>query len=258
MPLPLVSARFAYLPGEFRYEVITESVIRQPDESSEAEAVVRTRAILTLRLSPIGSDSLRVEMIVDSVEAERDSLIPAPDSLSLMLPRFAAIMNPRGAVLAGPPAPTIECASGAPLLEVARDLLVAVPEELRVGEGWADTSSMTICRGGVPVTTGVVRAYEVLGTRRDDDGTPLVRLARATTFSLAGTETTALGQVIALTGTGESQTVLELDLAGGVVRSAIREGTADLAVSYGRTTTPFSQRMTQTVRWLRSLGYDGR
>lgn len=251
VPLPLVSARFAYLPGTFQYEVITESMIRQPDDSTDREAMVRTRALLTLRTSPIGTDSLRVELAVDSVAAERDSIIPAPDTLSLMLPRFTAIMDPRGTVLAGPAAPTNECSPGGPLLEVARDLLVAVPGELRVGASWADTASVTICRGGVPVTTGAVRSYEVLGTRRDDDGTPLMRLARTTTFSLAGTETTSLGQVVALTGSGESRTVLELDLVAGVVRSAIREGTASLAVTYGRSTTQFAQRVVQTVRRLR-------
>lgn len=251
VPLPLVSARFAYLPGAFHYEVITESVIRQPDDSTVRDAMVRTRALLTLRTSTIGTDTLRVELTVDSVTVERDSLIPSPDTLSLSMPRFTAIMDPRGTVLAGPAAPTNECSPGAPLLEVARDLLVAVPGELRVGASWADTASVTICRGGVPVTTGAVRSYEVLGTRRDDDGTPLMRLARTTTFSLAGTETTSLGQVVALTGSGESRTVLEFDLVAGVVRSAIREGTASLAVTYGRTTTPFTQRVMQTVRQLR-------
>ncbi len=251
VPLPLVSARFAYLPGAFHYEVITESVIRQPDDSTVRDAMVRTRALLTLRTSTIGTDTLRVELTVDSVTVERDSLIPSPDTLSLSMPRFTAIMDPRGTVLAGPAAPTNECSPGAPLLEVARDLLVAVPGELRVGASWADTASVTICRGGVPVTTGAVRSYEVLGTRRDDDGTPLMRLARTTTFSLAGTETTSLGQVVALTGSGESRTVLEFDLVAGVVRSAIREGTASLALTYGRTTTPFTQRVMQTVRQLR-------
>jgi hypothetical protein len=251
VPLPLVSARFAYLPGTFQYEVITESSIRQPDDSTGREAMVRTRALLTLRTSPIGTDSLRVELAVDSVAAERDSIIPAPDTLSLTMPRYTAIMDPRGAVLAGPAAPTNECSPGAPLLEVARDLLVAVPAELRVGASWADTASVTICRGGVPVTTGAVRSYEVLGTRRDDDGTPLMRLARTTIFSLAGTETTSLGQVVALTGSGESRTVLEFDLVAGVVHSAVREGTANLTVTYGRTTTPFAQRVIQNVRRLR-------
>ena len=250
VPLPLVSARFAYLPGAFRYEVITETVIRQPDDSTDGEAVVRTRSLLTLRTSPIGTDSLRVELTVDSVTAERDSLIPSPDTIALTMPRFTAIMDPRGTVLAGPAAPSNECSPSAPMLEVARDLLVAVPGELRVGSGWADTAAVTICRGGVPVTAGAVRSYEVLGTRRDDDGTPLMRMARTTTFSLAGTETTSLGQVIALTGNGESRTVLEFDLAAGAVRSATREGTASLAVTYGRTTTPFSQRVVQTVRRL--------
>ena len=251
VPLPLVSARFAYLPGAFNYEVITETAIRQPDDSTGREAMVRTRALLTLRTSPIGTDSLRVELTVDSVTAERDSLIPSPDTLSLSMPRFTAIMDPRGTVLAGPAAPSSECSPGAPLLEIARDLLVAVPGELRVGASWADTASVTICRGGVPVTAGAVRSYEVLGTRRDDDGAPLMRMARITTFSLAGTETTSLGQLVALTGSGESRTVLEFDLAAGVVRSATREGTATLAVTYGRTTTPFSQRVVQRVRQLR-------
>jgi hypothetical protein len=42
--------------------------------------------------------------------------------------------------------------------------------------------------------------------------------------------------------------LLELDLRTGIVRSATREGTADISVTYGRSTTPFAQRVTQRIR----------
>jgi hypothetical protein len=253
-PLPLVSGRFAYAPGIYRYEVATESEIRQSSDSVAAEARVRTGALLTLRFEQLGGDSLRVAVSVDSVWAHRDSLVPAPDSAvfgEVQLPLvFTTITDARGVVQVEAGSPRTECAAGEALLAVVGDLLVPVPGELVVGASWSDTATVSICRGGVPVTTGVVRHYEVLGSRRDTDGTPLMRIARTTTFSMAGTETTEHRQIIALTGRGESRTLLELDLRGGVVRSASREGTSDVTVTYGRSSTPFTQRVVQRVRLL--------
>ena len=82
------------------------------------------------------------------------------------------------------------------------------------------------------MTSGVVRSYEVLEPRRADDGTALTRLARTTAFSLAGTRTTEYGQVIALSGSGGSRSVIELDAVLGVVRSVEVEGTSDVTVTF--------------------------
>jgi hypothetical protein len=208
---------------------------------------------VTLRLGSIAGDSLSVQVSLDSVNAERDSAVPAPDSAaqdSALISSFSTVIDAQGMALSAPEATHQECAPGDPaeLLAVSRDLLLHVPRELRVGATWSDTSTVTICRGGVPATSGVVRRYEVLEPRRDDDGTALMRVSHTTTFSLAGTQTTEYGQVIALSGTGESHSVLELDAVLGVVRSATREGASTVTVTYGRTSTPFTQRVLQSIR----------
>jgi hypothetical protein len=243
---------FSYSAGLYRYELVTESEVRQPDDSSAVAAKVRTHAVVILRLDALSGDSLSVEVTLDSVSAERDSLIPAPDSIASASSLFEAIVDRQGLPLAGTEGAVQECAEpdAGDLLAVARDLLVRVPRELRVGATWSDTSTVTICRGGVPVTSGVVRSYEVLDPRRAEDGTPLVRIARTTSFSLAGSRTTEYGQVIALSGSGESRATLELDVGAGIVRSATREGTSTVTVTYGRTSTPFEQRVVQSVRLL--------
>lgn len=256
-PLPLVSGPFAYTPGSYAYEVVTESAIRQAGDSSHAdtaEAHVRTVALFTLAIDHLSGDSIRVNLTMDSLAAERDSQVPppeepvAPDSVTAPPLAFTTTMHAQGGLPGGSSNPGGECAAGESLLDVARDLLIAVPPVLTVGARWSDTTSVAICRGGVQVTTGAVRDFEVIGTRRDADGAPLMRIARDTRFSLAGTETTEYRQVIALTGRGESRALLELDLDAGIVRSATREGTADLIVTYGRTSTPFTQRVVQRVR----------
>jgi hypothetical protein len=262
-PLPLVSGRFAYAPGTYRYEVVTESEIRQPSDSAmlgsdTVDARVRTVALYTLQLDRLNGDSIGVALTLDSLAVERDSLVPAPDSTvaseagSPGMPSFAAVMDARGGVHPAAPGRNDPCSQGEALLGVARDLLVAVPPVLTVGERWSDTTTAMICRGGVPVTSGVVRDFEVIGTRRDADGTPLMRVSRATRFSLAGTQTTAHRQVIALTGRGESRAMLELDLRAGTVRSATREGTSEVVVTYGRRSTPFTQRVVQRVRMVKA------
>jgi hypothetical protein len=75
-----------------------------------------------------------------------------------------------------------------------------------------------------------------------------MRVSRATRFSLAGTQTTAHRQVIALTGRGESRAMLEHDLRAGTVRSATREGTSEVVVTNGRRSTPLTPRVVQRGR----------
>ena len=247
-PLPMVS-NFRYAPGAFQYEVRTQSLIRQSSDSSDTVATVATTALISIQLDSLGEDSLRVQVTLDSVAAERDSLVPPPDSLAVGA-TFAAYIDAQGMPLDSAATSNQECTLGdqRELLTVARDLLIEVPHELRVGAKWSDTSSVAICRAGVPLTSGVVRNYEVMEPVRGDDGTALARISLATTFSMAGTQTTSYGQVIALSGSGESRSVLELDPAAGVVRSALREGTSSVTVTYGRSTQLFTQQMTQRVR----------
>ena len=252
-PLPLVSGRFSYAPGTYRYEVVTESAIRETGDSSTSAANVTTTTLMSLRLERLASDSLRATVTIDSVWAERDSVVPGPDtavkdSVAPAAPMaFTTIVDAWGTILTIGGPPRTECGSADPLLAAARDLLVPVPDELVVGARWSDTATVSICRGGVLLTSGAVHDYEVLGSRRDTDGMPLMRLARTTAFTMAGTRTTEHRQIIALTGQGESRALLELDLRAGVVRSATREGTSDVTVTYGRTSTPFTQRVVQRV-----------
>lgn len=240
---------FRYAPGDAQYEVRTQSLIRQRSDGADSTATVRTTALITIRLDSLAEDSLRIQVTLDTLEAERDSLIPAPDSLEPR-PTFVAYIDAQGMPLDSVVASPRECALGdqRELLSVARDLLLEVPYELRVGAQWSDTSSVSLCRAGVPVTSGVVRHYEVLEPVRGEDGVALARIAVTTTFSMAGTQTTGYGQVIALSGRGESRSVLQLDPEAGVVRSALREGTSDVTVTYGRSSRPFTQQVTQQVR----------
>ena len=249
-PLPTIST-FSYSPGTYRYELISESEIRQTNDTLPREAHVRTQALVTLHLDSLAEDSLAARLTLDSIRVDRDSLVPAPDSLETTpASSFLATINVRGLSLDSVAVPGQTCADdgSGELLAIARDLLVQVPPELRVGDSWSDTSTVAICRGGVPVSTGVVRHYEVLEPRRDADGRALARVARTTAFSLAGTQTTTYGQVIALSGAGESRAVLELDASNGVVRSATRDGTSDVTVTYGRGSTLFAQRVRQLLR----------
>lgn len=124
-------------------------------------------------------------------------------------------------------------------------LLVATPSAITLGATWSDSSSSTVCRDGSPVTTGVVREYEVEG-RETVNGVDAVRVRRRETFTLAGASTVR-GRVLAIAGRGSSSGTLFFDPVRGVYLGGDGESVSSLTVSTGRTGTSFEQRVKQTV-----------
>src|SRR5690606_23131321 len=93
-----------------------------------------------------------------------------------------------GAVrLSIPPAAATDCSSPAgAYLAIARDLLPSLPGPLTPGTGWSETVESTSCRGGVVLTTTATHRYVVRDTTIHE-GRPVTRIARTTSYSLAGT-----------------------------------------------------------------------
>jgi hypothetical protein len=223
----------------------------QRNDSGETAAPVRSVARITLATALLGVDSLAVHARIDSMFIERDSLIPAPDSAAApVVASFDAIITPHGEYLAYPAAAANGCDGEEPLLAAAREMVMDLPDVLAAGTQWSDSTSITICRGGMPVTTGMVRHYQVVGPMWSDDTVAVIRLTRESTFTLAGTGRTARNQIVALTGRGQSRDTLDLDPTLGLVRAATRDGLTELSFTYGGKATDCEQRMRQDFQIL--------
>ena len=129
-------------------------------------------------------------------------------------------------------------------LGALRDLLVRMPDTLRVGKEWADSGRFEACRAGVNLELASVRAFRVTALESGLSGVVLVVVRTATTtvrgVSVRGDDTTRI------TGSGSSTLRYEVDPITGTVLGADGSGSLDLAVR-GRVQSE-SARQTQAVR----------
>jgi hypothetical protein len=119
-------------------------------------------------------------------------------------------------------------------LAVVRDLLIQVPDTLRVGTTWSDSGSFDTCRDGAVITASSRRSFRARQFVPDTAGGSFVvdRTSRMTVRGAAirGEDTTYIE------GTGTGTMSLRLDARSGAVISAEGTSELDLAVR-GRTKT---------------------
>lgn len=124
---------------------------------------------------------------------------------------------------------------GAPCSSVAlavaqslRDVWITVPDTLRVGAAWEDSSSYVVCRDGIPLLTTAHRMFRISGTA-ERNGQLLLLITRATRMTIAGAGM-QFGEPVSVSGTGNSQLIYDFDPASGEVLSAHGTSTLDLSL----------------------------
>jgi hypothetical protein len=137
-------------------------------------------------------------------------------------------------------------APDAPLLTLARDLLIPLAPSLAPGTEWRDTVVTSICRAGVPVTTQSVHSYRVAGPA-ERDGTPALRVTRTTALTLQGSVMRD-SQTVTIAGTGSGNAELFLDAAGGRYLGGTEESRLELGVTNGVQTRRFVQEARTETR----------
>ena len=113
--------------------------------------------------------------------------------------------------------------------DLARDLLVRVPESLSIGDRWRDSLVTLVCRGGVPITVRTSIESTLEGTA-DNDRT--LRIRRVLTVRMEGSNRMPWRQT-EIDGTGQGTQELLLDLATGVLVSLEGASTLTLRVTNG-------------------------
>lgn len=269
-PVPVVrQGELAYAAGAFTYDVTSEASIELLRDStfvrptSLVDTLV-TSASLSYQIAGEGADRL-VTGAVDSFTVRSTGLVPgAREPYAGAIPFRALLLAGRMPVrfapmspVPEPPAPTAPAAGDsacvapdAPLIALARDVLVPLPLSVAPGHAWQDTVSTTTCRAGIPVTTTAVRSYRVMGPS-ERDGVPALAVSRATQIAMTG-QGTPRGQTVTVLGSGQGAGALFLDVAGGRYLGGTDSSTVELSISNGVQTRRFVQQARQETRLRRN------
>ena len=176
------------------------------------------------------------------IREARTSALPgvAPVALSPeeeLTVAFSAVFDTALARLTPTPPLANECDQPAvAAAELARDLLLRLPETLTPGAQWADSARVFACRAGVPITMQLVQTTRV--DRLAEDGRTAT-LVRTVTMRADGRLT--LGwRTVSLQGTGASQSTLTLRLPDGTVD--LVTGTGESRFEASDSARPTAQR----------------
>jgi hypothetical protein len=129
---------------------------------------------------------------------------------------------------------------------IARDLHVRLPAGIQPGQRWTDSTSASICRGGIPMTAITVSTFEVQAPRSAGD-TTILPIVRRSALALRGTGMQG-SRRIAVTGTGISETLFRYDLGAGVLLDGLGESTLQLRFETIQQTEQVLQRSSSRLR----------
>ena len=256
-----------YSPGTFAYDLVQTTVITVGTDSlGSAQDTLLTTASLTYSIQHL-NDTLRIVGIVDSlsVSSVRDSMGPrlllAPLTIELDPPAIPdstgipvvdpAIVNPPTDLPPVPPScDTMEDAARA----LARDALPRLPANAHPRQHWVDSASVTVCRGGIPMTATTISTFEIQDIQPRGDSL-VVPVVRRSTLDLSGTGTQG-SRRITVTGSGTSETVFTFELRGGVLLESQGQSILQLRFETIQQTEQVTQQSTSRVR-RRVPGFQG-
>lgn len=231
LPVVLPSTQYAV---RLRAELERDSAGRKDRSTVESSA----RVELTLRRDPRGAlrgigrvDSFTVHASGSAVR----STTPGAPSSPQNTPAFTnvvvdAVLDSTLVRAVVRPALANECdRPEAAAADLARDLLVRVPETLSVGDRWRDSLVTLVCRGGVPLTVRTLIESTLDGTA-DNDRTLHIR--RVLTVRLDGSSRMPWRQTD-IDGDGRGTQDLQVDVTAGTVLSLDGESTLTIRVSNG-------------------------
>jgi hypothetical protein len=111
-------------------------------------------------------------------------------------------------------------------IQSIRDLTFHLPDTLRIGTTWQDSSAYLICRDGIPMNATVRRTFRVTGTAQENSRT-LLLVSRSSHTELGGNGF-PFGELAIVTGMGNGALVYKIDPASGEIISALGSATLDL------------------------------
>ena len=256
--IPTASVPLNYGTGTFGYDLLQTTIVTVGTDSlGTLQDTLVTRASLTYSIQRPG-DTLRVIGIVDSlsVSSTRDSLGPRllPTPVTVTLEPVTADSTP-GPVLTPPVAGVPVDSTTAPAVcdrmedaarTIVRDALIRIPANAQPRQRWMDSTSVSICRGSIPMTATTVSSFEIQDIQPRGDSL-IVQIIRRSTLTLAGTGTQGVRR-ITVSGSGTSETRFAYELRGGVFLESQGQSVLQLRFETIQQTEQVTQRSTSSVR----------
>jgi hypothetical protein len=135
------------------------------------------------------------------------------------------------------------CGSGdALVVQGAREAWLSLPDTLRPGMGWADSSVHRSCRDSIPLVTRVQRAFRVTGAMWRDSAV-VITVERRSTVRIEGTGV-QFGDSVSIVGECTGAMMYEVSLATGAAVFGSGESELRLVLRGSRR----SQELTQRAR----------
>lgn len=174
-----------------------------------------------------------------------DTAWQTPPGLSLPAAFVAVQERPRSQPLLVNPAGGRCDLPTAAAAEAWRDTWMRVPEHLRPGDRWSDTSDYTLCRDSIPLMVHAEREFTVEGARMGAAGR-LLLLRRQSRLRLEGSGV-QFGDTVRITGEGEGDVQLTVALRDGRVVAADGTTVLQMLLEGKRRRQQLEQRSTITI-----------
>ena len=245
---PATAIRLNYSTGTFAYDLHQTTVVTVGTDSlGGLQDTLLTTASLTYSVQR-PNDTLRIIGVVDSlaVSSARDStgprLLLAPVTVELEPDTAAAPMPTTDSTALVGSCDSMEEAARA----IARDVLIRLPANTRPHQRWTDSTSVVVCRGGIPMTAVTLSTFEIQDVQPRGDSL-IVPIIRRSILTLSGTGTQGARR-ISVNGTGTSETRFTYELRGGVFLESQGQSVLQLRFETIQQTEQVVQRSMSTVR----------
>jgi hypothetical protein len=127
------------------------------------------------------------------------------------------------------------------VVQGVRDLWLSLPDTLRAGATWRDSTTYVVCRDSIPLEFTVVRTFEVGQSASVGAEGVVTTIMRRTLSQFRGTGT-QFGEPVTIEGSGEGMMIYEVGLSGARVRGATGDAVLTLTLRGSRRVQELTQR----------------
>ena len=214
---------------------------------TEQRTDTRARITLAFERSPAGAlrgrgqvDSFTVRSSLDAATATRGTLPTGMSVTPSPLLIDAVVDSTSLRVVTRPPLAN-ECdRPEVSAMQLARELLVRIPDGVVVGDQWRDSSVTFVCRSGIPLTV-----YSTSRSTLEQRSGAMLVVVRASTATLEGKGGSAF-RAFELAGTGSGLQRLEINATTGLLERL--QGTGTLTLQAMERIPPGSPRTQQVLQ----------